>query len=198
MNAYPFLYQLVRAALRVWHPVFRVTGRENIPQGQNLVICGNHSGMMDPAWVLFAMKASKECPAIVAKEEVMRIPVIGPILRHVGVFPVKRGENDVNAVKHGLAALKSGKSLLLFPEGTRVKKGKVVEPKSGAVMFAVRTGVPILPVYLENKRFPFSPMRCVIGAPWTPPVEGKKATPEELHNLARELMDKIYVLGETQ
>lgn len=196
MSAYPFLYQLVHAALRVWHPVFRVTGRENIPQEQNLVICGNHVGMMDPAWVLFAMKLRKDCPAIIAKEEVLKIPVIGPILKSVGVFPVRRGENDVNAVKHGLGALKSGKSLLLFPEGTRVKKGKVVEPKSGAVMFAVRTATPILPVYLETRRFPFSPMRCVIGKPWTPPVEGRKASPEELHSLAKELMSIIYALGE--
>ena len=126
MSAYPFLYQLVRAALRIWHPIFRVTGRENIPQDQNLVICGNHCGMMDPAWILFAMQLSKECPCIMAKEEAMKIPVIGSILKSVGVFPVRRGENDVNAVKHGLACLKSGKSLMLFPEGTRVKKGKTV------------------------------------------------------------------------
>ena len=198
MSAYTFLYRLVQIGLRIWHPVFRVTGRENIPQDQNLVICGNHSGMADPIWILFAMGLSKECPCIMAKEEVMKIPVLGKILGSLGVFPVRRGENDVNAVKHGLACLKSGKSLLLFPEGTRVKKGKTVEPKSGAVLFATRTGTPILPVYVEPRRFPFSPTRCVIGKPWTPSTAERKATPEELHSLSGELMAIIYGLGETK
>lgn len=198
MSAYPFLYQLVHAVLRLWHPVFKVTGRENIPQDTALVICGNHSGMMDPAWILFAMKLRKECPCIMAKESVMKIPVIGAILRHVGVFGIRRGENDVHAVKEGLSALKNGRSLLLFPEGTRVKPGKIVEPKSGAVLFATRTQTPILPVYLEARRYPFSPLRCVIGKPWMPPTESRKATPEELHRLSKDLMEKIYKLGETK
>lgn len=198
MKAYPFLYSLVHAAMRIWHPVFRVTGRENIPQGQPVVICPNHSGLADPIWVLFAMNCRRECPGIMAKEQVMQVPILGRFLRALGVFPVRRGENDVNAVKHGLGCLKGGRSLLLFPEGTRVKKGKTVEPKSGAVMFALRTGTPILPVYLETRRFPFSPMRCVIGAPWTPVTREKKATPEEMHALAQELMDKIYALGAKQ
>ncbi len=198
MKAYPFLYRLVQVGLRFWHPVFRVTGRENVPTDQNLVICGNHSGMADPIWILFALNFSKSCPCVMAKESVLKIPVIGRILKAAGVFPVRRGENDVNAVKHGLACLKAGQSMILFPEGTRVKKGKVVEPKSGAVLFATRTDTPILPVFVENKRFPFSPMRCVIGKPWTPPTAEKKATPEELHSLTKELMTMIYELGEAK
>lgn len=195
---YPFLYYLVQFFLRLWHPVFRVTGRKNVEKGQQLIICGNHSGMMDPAWLLFALKMNKKCPAIIAKESVMKIPVIGAILKSQGVFGVRRGENDVNAVKNGLSALKAGKSLMLFPEGTRVKKGKVIEPKSGAVMFSLRTKTPIVPMYLTAKRYPFSPMRCVIGKPWMPEIEGTKPTQEELHNLTAVLMEKIYKLGETK
>jgi len=195
-KAYPFLYHIVHIAMRLWHPVFRVKGREHVRKGQQLIICGNHSGMADPIWLLFALKLNKACPAIAAKEEVMRVPLLGAFLKKFGVFGVRRGENDVSAVKNGLAALKAGKNLLLFPEGTRVKKGKVIEPKNGAVMFALRTNTPILPVYLTPKRFPFSPLRCVIGKPWMPECENAKPTQEELHDLTMTLMEKIYALGE--
>lgn len=198
-HVYSFLYHVVHGVLRLWHPVFRVQGRENIPQESNFLICANHRGLTDPLWILFALKARRKCPRIMAKDSVMRIPVIGPILKSAGVFGVKRGENDIAAVKEALAALKSGQNLLLFPEGTRVKPGKTVEAKSGAVMLAIRTATPILPIYLEHQRHPFSPMRCIIGVPYTPQADNpRRPTPEELHRQSRELMKKIYALGEDQ
>lgn len=199
MNIYPLLFWLCRIGMFCWHPVFRVKGRENIPTDGNYVICANHRGMADPLWILFALKLRKTCPRIMAKEAVLKVPVIGAILKHVGVFGVRRGENDIHAVKEGLASLKSGQNLLLFPEGTRVKPGSRISAKSGAVMLAMRTGTPILPVYIETKRHPFSPMRCVIGKPYLPLAENpRRATQEELHNRTKELMDTIYALGESK
>jgi 1-acyl-sn-glycerol-3-phosphate acyltransferase len=194
MNLYPFLYGLVRGVLALYHPVFKVKGRENLPAECQLIICGNHSGMADPIWLLFALKLNKSCPAIMAKASVMKIPLLGKILKHYGVFGVNRGENDISAVKNGLSALRNGKHLLLFPEATRVKKGKIVEPKNGAVMFSLRSGTPILPVWLEAKRYPFSPLRCVIGEPWMPQCAEAKPSQEEMSRLTRELMEKIYAL----
>ena len=196
---YQFLYWLVRSILFLWHPVLRVTGRENIPQEQNLVICANHRGMADPIWILFAMRCTRGCPRIMAKESVTKIPVLGAVLKYFGIFGVRRGENDIQAIKEALATLKSGQSLLLFPEGTRVKPGCRIPAKSGGVMLAMRTGTPVLPVYLETKRYPFSPMRCVIGSPYDPHAENpRRATPEELHVRTQELMDTIYALGESK
>ena len=197
-HVYSFLYHTVQIFLRIWHPVFRVEGRENIPTEGNFVICANHSGLADPIWLLFALKASQKCPRIMAKESVMKLPILGSILLSAGVFGVRRGENDIAAVKEGLSTLKSGQNLLLFPEGTRVKPGKTVEAKSGAVMLSMRTGTPVLPIYLEQKRHIFSPMRCVIGAPYMPQADNpRRPTPEELHSRSRELMEKIYAMGET-
>lgn len=198
-HVYSFLYHVLHGALRLWHPIFRVKGRENIPTEGNFVICANHRGMMDPVWLLFGMKATKGCPHIMAKASIMKIPIIAPILKSAGVFGVRRGENDINAVKNGLSTLKNGKNLMLFPEGTRVKPGKTVEAKPGAVLLAMRTGTPILPAYLETKRWPFSPMRCVFGAPYIPQAENlRRPTPEELQCRSRELMETIYALGETK
>ncbi len=194
MNAYPFLYRLVRWGMFLWHPVFKVKGRENVPADTQLILCGNHSGMADPIWMLFALKLNKSCPAIMAKASVLKIPLIGRLLKSQGIFGVNRGENDMAAVKNGLSALRSGKHLLLFPEATRVKPGKVIEPKNGAVMFSLRTNTPILPVWLEAKRYPFSPLHCVIGEPWMPQSAEAKPTQEEMTRLTRELMEKIYAL----
>ena len=198
MKAYRFLFPIVHAAMRLWHPVFRVSGRENLSEGQQMIICGNHSGMADPLWILFALNLNKECPAVVAKASVMKVPLLGAFLRKFGVFGVNRSEVDVNAAKAGLDALEQGKNLLIFPEGTRVKKGKVIKPRNGAVKFSLKTGVPIVPVYLQPKRFPLSSLRCVIGEPWLPQCASEKPSVEELTVLTRELLDKIYALGETK
>ena len=198
MKNFAPIYWFCRAVLFFWHPVFRVQGRENIPPEGNFLICANHRGMMDPLWILFALKLSRTCPRIMAKESLMKIPVLGSILKRIGVFGVRRGENDIAAVKEGLSALKSGKNLMIFPEGTRVKPGSTVQAKSGPVLLAMRTGTPVLPVYVETRRFPFSPMRCIIGQAYMPQAENlRRPTPEELHTRSRELMEKIYALGET-
>ena len=194
---YHILFWVVRVVMVFWHPVFRVRGRENIPQDRNCVVCANHSGLADPVWIEFALRP-KRAPRIMAKAEVMKIPVFGWILKGLGAFAVRRGENDVNAVKTALKALRDGENLMLFPEGTRVRPGKIITPKSGAVMLALRTNTPILPIWLQPKRFPFSPLTCVIGAPYLPQTASEKATPNELHTLTEELMQRIYALGESK
>ena len=192
---YYILCALVRFFLFFWHPVLRVYGRENIPQEGRLMICANHRGAADPIWLVLAMRLG-HVPRIMAKKEVMEVPVLGWILKKFGVFGVDRENVDVNAVKTGLRCLNQDQQLLVFPEGTRLKPGQRVEPKRGAVMMAARTNTPILPVYLSIERHPFSPMTCVFGKPYFVPVEGKRATDEELQQYSRELMDKIYQLGE--
>ena len=191
---YGFLYCVAWLIFHLWHPVFRTRGRENIPQ-RNFVLCANHAGMADPIWILLGMRLPR-IPRIMAKDVLMHIPLLGAVLRYFGVIGVKRGENDLNALKASMRALKDGETLMVFPEGTRVKKGKTVMPKSGAIMLAHRTGTPILPVYIERKRFPFSPMRCVIGEPYTVEFDTEKPSIAQQHAAALELMQKIYALGE--
>lgn len=186
---------IVRAALFVWHPVFRVVGRENYKPEGNLMICANHSGMADPIWIFFALKMP-HVPRIMAKKEVMAVPVLGWFLRMLGVIGVDRDQADLQAIKTGLRCLHDGQQMMIFPEGTRVRKGQKVTAKRGAVTLAVRTGTPILPVYLTPQRKPFSPLKCVIGEPYFPDVEGKRATDEQLYRFSDELLEKIYALGE--
>ena len=194
---YRILFVIARVAMALWHPVFRVRGRENFPQDRNVLICANHSGLADPVWIELALHP-KRAPKIMAKAEVLKIPVLGWIFKGLGAFGVRRGENDVTAVKTALKALRDGENLMLFPEGTRVRPWKKITPKSGAVMLALRTKTPILPVWLQPKRFPFSPLACVIGEPYLPQTESEKPTPNELRALTTDLMERIYKLGESK
>ena len=141
------LYTVLWPIFNLIHPV-KAIGRENIPEGAAL-ICPNHTRASDPFFVLFAFKR-KHIMRAMAKAELMRVPVIGWLLGKAGVFGVERGSADINAVKTALRVLKDGYKLLLFPEGTRVAEGQEEEheAKTGAAMLAVRTGVPIVPVYL--------------------------------------------------
>lgn len=189
------LYSLFGAAMRLYHPRFRVVGKENIPSEGAFLICANHRGMADPLWIVIALR-QHPLPRVMAKAVLLHIPVLGWLLRAIGVIGVRRGESDLNAMKESLSTLKNGRSLLIFPEGTRIKNGKKSEPKAGALMLASRADVPILPVYIETVRRPFSPMRCIIGAPFRVTDGQTKLTMEQRHRKTQELMQTIYQLGE--
>lgn len=190
---YHVLYAIIWPFFTLFHPV-KAIGRENIPEGAAL-ICPNHTKASDPFFVVFAFKRKYVMRAM-AKVEVMRIPVLGWVLGKAGVFGVDRGAADINAVKTALRFLKEGNKLLMFPEGTRVENGESVEAKTGAAMFAVRTGSPIVPVYIPAKKRWFRPTTVVIGEPFYPQVAGRKGTSEEYHAIADELMTRIRALGE--
>lgn len=190
---YKLLFCIVRAALFLYHPVFRVKGRENVPKDGSFLICPNHSGMADPLWILFAMRMD-HVPRIMAKKELMKVPLLNRLLEWIGVFGVDRDGIDVNAIKIGMRTLKEGNQLMVFPEGTRVKPGKVIVPKRGAIVLAHRTGSPILPVYLSRRTYPFCPIACVIGEPYSLHFDGKPSD-EQLQSATEDLLKKIYELG---
>lgn len=190
---YTFLYTLCRLGFFLWHPVFRVHGRENIPEGGALICC-NHSGMADPLWVIFAM-GRKNRMKIMAKVQLIRIPLLGPFLQWAGVFGVDRGNNDIGAIKTALRVLKEGQKLLLFPEGTRVRPPKRIPAKSGAAMLATRTDSLVVPVYVTPRSAPFVPVDLYFGAPYRMQYEGKKPSLEELQTLSDGLLDEIYAMG---
>ena len=143
------LYCIVWPYFRLIHPVHAV-GRENIPEGP-AVICPNHTTAGDPFYVVFAFGFRWPMRAM-AKVQIMRLPFIGWLLSKAGVFGVDRDTTDVRAVRTAMKFLKEGDKLLMFPEGTRVHEGEDVQAKVGAALFATRTGVPLLPVYIQRKK----------------------------------------------
>ena len=188
-----FLYVVIWPFFNLFRPV-RAIGREHIPDGP-VVVCPNHTTAGDPFYAVFAFGYKYPMRAM-AKIQIMRVPVIGWLLSKAGVFGVDRGAADMKAVKTALKILKDGDKLLMFPEGTRVHEGEHVEAKTGAALFAARTGVPLLPVYIQPNKRLFRFNTVVIGEPYMPSFDGRKPTAEELQTIAHDLLDRIHALGE--
>ena len=190
---YAIIYAIVWPFFNLVHPN-RTIGREHIQDG-GVLVCGNHTDLSDPVFLAFAFQLKHQIRPM-AKAELLRIPVLGWILKHIGVFGVERGKSDVGAIKHAMKLLKDGEKVLLFPEGHRVHSGEAGqgEAKNGAAMLAVRCGVPILPVYVPEKKNWFQRTTIVIGEPYRPQVSSRKGTVEEYDAITSDLMRRIRAL----
>jgi len=192
---YKFVWGLTLPFVSLVYPR-RTFGRENRPGPGAAIICANHSSMIDPFLIAYSMGSSRQIHYM-AKMELFRLPLIGPILRGIGMFPVDRQGGGAMAVKGAMRLLKDGKKVGMFPEGTRVSTEEKSEAKTGAVRLAARMGIPIVPVYLPRKKRVLRPNRIAIGAPYMVELD-KKPAPEEVERAAEELMAKIRALGEVE
>lgn len=192
-KVYSVIYPLIWIFMRLFHP-WRAEGVDNIPEGQ-AVICGNHTTLGDPLYVVCAMGGRRQTH-VMAKAEVMKWPVIGFLLKKAGIIGVNRGKSDMAAAKECLRVLKNGEKLLMFPEGTRVKDGETSEARTGAAMFATRTGTPLVPVYISPQKRRFRKTTVVFGQPYHPEFEGRKPSADDYQRIADDLLARIRGLGE--
>lgn len=193
---YRFYRVILTVAFRFVHPIVRVKGRENIPQGAAMLCC-NHSAFSDPIWIILTGRFPT-LPRTMAKIEIIETPVLGKLLQKLGAFPVDREHRDIGAIRTAMRALRDGSKVLIFPEGTRIRKGKTVTPHNGAVMIAHRSHVPIVPIYLStNKRF-WAPLKVVFGKPFYPEFSTEKPTAEEMDACTENMMREIYAMGNEQ
>lgn len=151
---YGFLHRVLAAPFRFIFNI-HVVGSENEPtpeQGAYLV-CSNHMTAGDPIWLCAALRHQQ--PHFMAKAELFRIPLLSGLLRALGAYPIERGTADVASLRNTINLLQNGKCVGMFPQGTRyngVDPAKT-SPKTGAGMIAVRSGVQVLPVFIETKGY---------------------------------------------
>lgn len=120
-------------------------GLENVPRTGPAILMINHIAFVDPIVVLGQMPRNI---VPLAKKEVYEDPLWGIFPKLWDVIPVSRDGNDLYALKRALAVLKAGEIVLIAPEGTRHEALR--EPKAGIGYLAHKSGVPILPVAVEN------------------------------------------------
>ena len=192
-KVYSVIYPIIWIFMRIIHP-WKAVGADKIPEGA-AVICGNHTTLGDPLYVVCAMGGKRQTH-VMAKAEVMKWPVIGFLLKKAGIIGVNRGKSDMAAVKECLKVLRGGEKLLMFPEGTRVREGQVSEVQTGAAMLATRTGVPLVPVYIPAKKRRFRKTTVVFGEPYYPEFEGRKPSASDYQRIADDLLDRVRALGE--
>ncbi|NNN06706.1 MAG: 1-acyl-sn-glycerol-3-phosphate acyltransferase [Elusimicrobia bacterium] len=169
----------------------RVSGLENVPLSGPLIVACNHSSLLDGP-LLGSMIASRRRPCFLGKKELFANPLLSWFLLGTGVIPLDRGSGDLAALRAALGVLEDGGSLIVFPEGTRVKPGERRAPKPGVAFLAARAGARVLPARLKGTaEFPRAfPMTVAFGAPLEPPMPGREAAAE----FARVVMDAIYSL----
>lgn len=192
------LYKILISIIHFWCKLTKVEmrGLENIPKEGSLIICANHSYLLD------AFLMANACPNrqihFAAKQELFENKFIAFVGKHVEVIPIDRGETSLSTMKTMLKYLKNGEVLGIYPEGTRTKTEDLLEFKSGVTVIAMRTGATIVPIgkYNCDNLWKFWKKRpvLVIGEAYTIPI--KKGTPEEVAMYTEELKTKIFNLRE--
>ncbi|PTQ55299.1 MAG: 1-acyl-sn-glycerol-3-phosphate acyltransferase [Candidatus Carbobacillus altaicus] len=141
MWLYAFLKIIARPLFRLYHRL-EVHGLEHI-NARPYIVVGNHMSYLDPVYIAAFYP---EPLHFMAKRELFKTPFMRFLLTQLGAFPVNRAGYDLGAVKQALRLLKNKSSIGLFPEGTRTQRFLEGEFKQGAAFFAIKSGVPVLPV----------------------------------------------------
>lgn len=183
---YNFATAIVRFALLF---VFRIDtkGLENIPKDSGVIFAYNHRSYWDP--VIAALTAKRKL-RFMAKEELFTRPILGKLIKALGAFPVKRGKGDVSMFKGALKILNDCGAMLIFPEGRRVRNGKLIKPKSGVAVIAHRAKVPVIPASISGEYKWMNKITVTYGEPVYLDFD-KKLSAEELQAAANDIMDKI-------
>lgn len=121
----------------------RVLHRERMPMQGAAIVAANHASFADPPVV--AVSTNRRLN-FMAKAELFKPVLFGPLIRRIGAFPVHRGVADTEAVKHTLALLADGEAVLVFPEGARGDGKTLGEANKGVTLLAMKSGVSVLPV----------------------------------------------------
>jgi glycerol-3-phosphate dehydrogenase (NAD(P)+) len=142
------LYLLARIFLTPFFLVyFRYgrTGREHARHLKGgLIVASNHRSFLDPFVVGGCLPWSRPMN-YVAKVELFRRPWQGWILSRLGAFPIRRGESDEEAMETARLIVERGGTVCIFPEGTRIRRGTLGNPKRGVGRLALQTGAPLIP-----------------------------------------------------
>lgn len=185
----PLRSRLLRPALKaIFRGIFhilanvKVSGRENVPYGQAYVVAINHVSLYDPP---FAVSFWPEIAEVMGAVDIWRRPGQNVLVNLYYGIPVHRGNYDRRLIDKVLAVLRSGRPLLIAPEGERSHVTAMQRAKPGVAYILEEARVPVVPVGIlgttddfwqraSHGERPRIEMR--IGKPFhLPPVEGKGA-----------------------
>ena len=170
----------------------KIVGKENLPKDGGALLCPNHISTLDAAVIVAMFKRKVN---VLAKEELFKNGFLCWIADLFGIYPVKRGKADMQAIKISLTLLKRNELLLMFPEGTRNGMAKGIKPKNGAVLIAATAGKPIIPIGIQGSFKPFTKVIVNIGKPIDySKLKEEVKDKEQASELTKELMKEIVHL----
>jgi 1-acyl-sn-glycerol-3-phosphate acyltransferase len=157
-------YPLVRVVFR-----HRWRGIEHVPRVGGCVLAANHLSNFDP-WALGMPLFPRRFLRFMGKSELFN-PILGPLITAGGAFKVRRGERDTEAIATAVRLARDGHVVVMFPEGTRRRKGLVkkheARPHTGAARIALEAGVPLVPAAIKgtDSLLRLGPLRVAYGMP---------------------------------
>jgi 1-acyl-sn-glycerol-3-phosphate acyltransferase len=180
----------------------RAYGEENLPAEGGYVLSANHLSNFDP-WPLGLPLFPRRQLRFMAKAELFRSP-LWPILKTAGAFKVRRGEGDEEAIETAVRLAREGEVVVIFPEGTRRKKGLVkkfqARPHTGAARISLDARVPLIPAAIggTDRIRRLGPLRVAYGPPVPlddlrdgDPREAARVGTERLMSAIRELESQL-------
>jgi 1-acyl-sn-glycerol-3-phosphate acyltransferase len=172
-------------------------GREHIPAEGGVIVAPNHRSFLDPWVVGICLRRPVH---FVAKRELFEKRWMGWFLNSLGAFPIRRGEADQEAMETARILVERGSALLIFPEGTRIRRGSLGEPKSGVGRLALQTGAPVVPVAVagtERARRGIVIRPCRVAVRCGRPLTFPRVDNPSPH-LAREVTARVWPCVELQ
>ena len=160
----------------------RSSGRENIPATGGVLLVSNHLSHLD----VFVLGILVPRPLNYVARSTLFLPLLGPLIRSVGGFPIQREGMGASGLKETLRRLRNGGIVVLFPEGTRSTDGELGELKPGIAVLAARGRAPVVPAAVAGTFEAWPRWRPF---PWAYPIRvhyGPALLPEEIARLAPE------------
>jgi len=192
---------LIRVTFRIlWG--MRILREETLDMDENYIFACNHLSYVDPPLVGSTLPREVH---FMAKEELFKNPAFAWLIERYNAIPVRRGAFYRRAMERALSLLARGRSLLIFPEGTRTKGEGLGKPRKGVGYLALHSGVPVVPLYVHgSNRLASALLRrprlaVVQGRPLrlTVPVEPRSLKPEDYAEYSAMVMEAISALKES-
>ena len=175
-----------------------VSGTEKLDSARPYIFAANHQSQFD----IFALQGFLGVDfRWLAKKELFTVPIWGAAMRRAGYIPIDRshGRQAIKSLDEAAQKISAGTSVIIFPEGTRSTDGKLHDFKAGAMVLAIKSGVPIVPVaitgtftILPKGKLLMNPGRVQIRV--GRPIETRNYRPKDKHQLAKKLQDEVAEL----
>ena len=194
LRFYRFAKVVCNVVCKLWFKL-EYYGMENLPKDRGYILVGNHQSYWDP--VMMGLKLDTTL-TFMANEKLFHKPVLAPVIRGLGAFPVNLKKPDMTAIRTAKKVVKDGKVLALFPEGTRSHDGKLLKFKGGVIYIASVTGEDVVPVCITSQNGGKFRSRILIRYGEVIPnreiLEGKKKDTESMRQAAAKLQAVVQRL----
>ncbi len=194
---YAFLHMLGRFILWAFFRLEK-SGRENIPLKGGVILASNHASFLDP---ILVASASPRQLYFLARESLFRGFFFPLLIKSLNAIPFPRSAPSPRTFRKVSELLKKGAAILLFPEGTRSRNGRIAEGRPGVAMLSFLTRTPVVPTLIQGSFQALPPgkkmispvkIRVIFGEPIYP--EGE-ATRENYRKFTHLIMERIRSLG---